>query len=242
MKTPKFIRMIALYGPWILHTLRFNLHYVPFRQAVKLPVLLVRPRFLNLNGQIRLEAPVRRGMVRIGVPKTTLFPKERTRLDLNGTLIFKGDCQISAGSVVNTRRDSVLVFGHQVDISDRARIICATQIEVGDYFNMSWESVLCDNDFHSMKSFADGKKRPATSPIIIAPRCWIGQNALVLKGTNLPAHTVVQAGAVVTRQLRCNEYSIIGGNPAQVLSEGKYYRDFKDDKPVIAKPEDRQPS
>lgn len=242
MKELKFFRTLALYGPWILHTLRFNLHYFPFRQAIKLPVLLVRPKFLHLNGQIRLEAPVRRGMVRIGAPKTTLFPKERTRLELNGTLVFKGDCQISAGSAINTRQDSLLVFGHHIDISDRARIICWRQIEVGDYFNMSWECVLCDNDFHSLKNIADGQKRPASAPIIIGPCCWIGQNALILKGTELPEHTVVQAGAVVTRQLHCATYSIIGGNPARVLSEGKYYRDFKDDKPVIAKPEDLQPS
>lgn len=242
MKTRKFFRMLTLYGPWILHTLRFNFHYFPFSQAVKLPILLVRPRFRHLDGAIQLDAPVRRGMVRIGVPKTTLFPKERTLLDLNGTLVFKGDCQISAGSVINTRKDSLLVFGHQVDISDRARIICSMQIEMGDYFNMSWESVLCDNDFHCLKSIADGKKRSATAPIRIGPYCWIGQQALVLKGTELPEHTVVQAGAVVTRQLHCAAYSIIGGNPARVLSERKYYRDFKDDKPIIPKPEDRQPS
>ena len=222
--------------PWILCSIRFNLHYFPFRVALKLPVLLMRPRFVHLGGSIQLDGRVHTGMVRIGHSTTSLFPRERVRLDLNGTIIFKGDCQISSGSVILTGKNSVLTFGNQVNLSDRSTLICFHRVDLGDYFNMSWECTLCDNDFHSLKRTDTGEKTIPYAPIQIGPYCWMGQRSTLLKGVTLPAYTTVQAQALVTRRIHCPERSIIGGNPARVLSEGKYFRDFRDDKPRYVNP------
>lgn len=37
---------------YIIPTIYFNFHYLPFKQAVKLPILLYKPHFLNLKGKI----------------------------------------------------------------------------------------------------------------------------------------------------------------------------------------------
>lgn len=48
----KLIFQFLLYLPW---TIRFNFHYLPFRVAMKLPVILYRPKLLSLNGLVTIS-------------------------------------------------------------------------------------------------------------------------------------------------------------------------------------------
>ena len=52
-------------------------------------------------------------------------------------------------------------------------------------------------------------------PIIIGNDCWIGTRVIVLPGVSIGSHSIVAAGAVVTKSFP--EYSIIGGVPAKLL-------------------------
>ena len=38
----------------ILQSVYFNFHYLPFRQAVKLPILLYKPKLLELQGNVKI--------------------------------------------------------------------------------------------------------------------------------------------------------------------------------------------
>lgn len=52
--------------------------------------------------------------------------------------------------------------------------------------------------------------------IYIGDDCWIGMNAVILPGVTLGNHTVVGAGAVVTKSVP-EGYCILAGNPAKVI-------------------------
>jgi acetyltransferase-like isoleucine patch superfamily enzyme len=52
--------------------------------------------------------------------------------------------------------------------------------------------------------------------IRIGAYCWVGANAVILSGVQLGDHTVVAAGAVVTRSFP-EGCCIVGGNPARVI-------------------------
>jgi hypothetical protein len=52
--------------------------------------------------------------------------------------------------------------------------------------------------------------------IIIGKHCWIGMNSVILPGIILGDHTVVGAGAIVTKSFP-EGYVVIGGNPANVI-------------------------
>lgn len=54
-------------------------------------------------------------------------------------------------------------------------------------------------------------------PIRIGANCWIGAGAIVTAGVQLGDHTVVAAGAVVTKSFAGNV--IIGGSPAKIIRE-----------------------
>ena len=77
---------------------------------------------------------------------------------------------------------------------------------------------ILDNDFHPIDPQArraDIKEQIGTGPVIIGKNCFIGCNALILKGTVLGDNCVVGAGAVVSGVFEDN--CVIAGNPARVI-------------------------
>jgi acetyltransferase-like isoleucine patch superfamily enzyme len=61
--------------------------------------------------------------------------------------------------------------------------------------------------------------------IIISDNCWIGAGAIILPGVHLGNHTIVAAGAVVTKSFS-DENCILAGNPALVRKKiGRYEPD-----------------
>ncbi|MHC3995080.1 acyltransferase [Thiomicrolovo sp. ZZH C-3] len=61
-----------------------------------------------------------------------------------------------------------------------------------------------------------------TEPIIIKKNSWIATNAIVLAGVELGEHTVVAAGAIVTKSFPEGN-QVLAGNPAKVVKKlGEY--------------------
>lgn len=52
-------------------------------------------------------------------------------------------------------------------------------------------------------------------PIIVEDDVWIGNNAIILSGITIGKGAIVAAGSVVTKNVE--PYSIVGGNPAQLI-------------------------
>ena len=108
-------------------------------------------------------------------------------------------------------------IGNQVGISG-ATIYARKEITIGDNTNIGGNVKRLDNDFHPIEAEArlkDDKDRIGTAPIHIGKNCFIGCNALILKGTQLGDNCVVGAGAVVCGKFEAN--SVIAGNPARVI-------------------------
>lgn len=52
--------------------------------------------------------------------------------------------------------------------------------------------------------------------VVIGDECWIGSNAVILPGVKLGKHTIVGAGAVVTKSFP-EGWCVLGGVPAKVI-------------------------
>lgn len=57
----------------------------------------------------------------------------------------------------------------------------------------------------------------STSPIVVENDCWIGANVVLTAGVRIGKHTVIAAGAVVTKDIPA--YSVAVGNPARVIKK-----------------------
>lgn len=94
-------------------------------------------------------------------------------------------------------------------------------IEIGDYTIVAPNVGIAgfNHDIYDISRF-EGK-----GGVKIGRYCWLGMNAVVLPGVNLGDHTIVAAGAVVTKSFP-DGYCVLGGNPARKL------RDIERDKVV----------
>nr|WP_288788550.1 DapH/DapD/GlmU-related protein [uncultured Fibrobacter sp.] len=59
--------------------------------------------------------------------------------------------------------------------------------------------------------------KPKKVAVKIGNRVWIGNNATILKGTEIGENSVVAAGAVVSGKFPANV--ILGGVPAKIIGE-----------------------
>lgn len=85
-------------------------------------------------------------------------------------------------------------------------------IELGDY-TLVGPNVVIVSASHSIYDYSEHEE---CGPIRIGRYCWIGANAVILPGVELGDHTVVAAGAVVTKSVP-QGYCVLGGTPARVI-------------------------
>ena len=57
----------------------------------------------------------------------------------------------------------------------------------------------------------------STKPVVIGDDVWIGANAVILPGVTIGTHSIVAAGAVVTKDVP--DYSLVAGVPAKVIKQ-----------------------
>ena len=77
-----------------------------------------------------------------------------------------------------------------------------------------------DHDFHSLdaavRRTSQDRLNVRSKPVVIEDDCFIGTNAIILKGTHLGERTIVAAGSVVFG-LDVPPDSLVKGNPAVVV-------------------------
>lgn len=61
------------------------------------------------------------------------------------------------------------------------------------------------------------EQKIVTKPIVIEDDCWIAANAVITAGVTIGKHSVVAAGAVVTKNVL--PYSVVVGNPAKMIKQ-----------------------
>jgi acetyltransferase-like isoleucine patch superfamily enzyme len=110
-----------------------------------------------------------------------------------------------------------------------ARIICDSEIFIGDYALISWNVVLMDS-YRVPLNLLDRRReleliprrQPRSAcasvpakPIYIERNVWIGFDACVLPGVTIGEGSIIGAKSVVTQNVP--PFTIAAGNPAQVI-------------------------
>lgn len=72
--------------------------------------------------------------------------------------------------------------------------------------------ITANHDFTCLLNHTQGKD------IVLGDHCWIGMNAVLLPGVQLGPHTIVGAGAVVTKSF-LEGYCVVAGNPARIIKK-----------------------
>lgn len=99
------------------------------------------------------------------------------------------------------------------------QICCTKNITIGRNVWVGANVTIYDTDFHPVDPYERLRlDTPAKSAeVIIDDGVWIGANAMILKGVHIGKCSVIAAGSIVTKDVP--EFSVFGGNPAQMISE-----------------------
>ena len=99
-------------------TLYFNFKYLPFRRAVRFPILISRHcRVRKAGGTAEILAPVHFGMIRFGMDGVGIFDNRRSRSiwQVEGKLVFEGRAFIGHGCKISVARGGGIAFGRQFE-------------------------------------------------------------------------------------------------------------------------------
>ncbi len=155
-------------------------------------------------------------LVSIGIGYTGIMHKrDRTYLNIEGTLIIKGKYSIGRGCRIAIGKDAVVTIGSGGFINFNTNLIISNALHIGDNCSISWNCQFLDDDYHTINY--PGKKESENS-INIGNKVWIGSGAQIYKGTIIPDGCVIASNSVV-RGVFTTENTLIGGNPAKVIKE-----------------------
>ena len=112
-------------------------------------------------------------------------------------------------------------IGNGVIILFRFQCNAAESVTIGDNVLIASNVLITDSDHIVEPGGLPVTRNPkfVTRPVVVEPNCWIGQNAVILKGVTIGRESIVGANSVVTRDVA--PYSIVGGNPARLIKRNE---------------------
>ncbi len=110
-----------------------------------------------------------------------------------------------------------IVIGDGCVIQFRFQCNAARSVRIGRNVLIASNVLITDSDHIVEPGGLPATKngRFVTCPVTIEDNCWLGQNAVILKGVTIGHDSIVGANSVVTRNVP--PCSVVGGNPARVI-------------------------
>lgn len=109
-----------------------------------------------------------------------------------------------------------VVIGDHTRIGLRNTII--GPVTIGQHVNLAQGIVVTAlNHNYSIPDQRIDQQGVTTAAVTIGNDCWIGANAVILPGVTIGEHSVVAAGAVVTKDVP--SHSLVAGVPARIIKQ-----------------------
>lgn len=203
----------------LLSIIYFNFKYLPFRQAIHLPILLRKPKIkFGKNARIIIDTPKAcYGMITLGKYEVDLYEDNGIVLDIDGTLVFKGNCSIGNQSKLSVGGASTVTFGNGFQATSALKMVSYQKITFEENVVIGWDNLIFDTDIHQLASHITGEKYPLNDDIFIGKNSWIACKCITLKGTYLPQNSIVSAGSLLNQKYNDEGYNMYAGRPAKIV-------------------------
>lgn len=140
-------------------------------------------------------------------------------MEIGNNVRIVGPCRIEA---IVTHNGEIFTphirIGNNANIEAKSHIGAIDSIIIEDNVLMGSNILITD---HAHGDICDILMPPIKRPLYskgsikIEHDCWLGENCVILSGVTLGHHSIVGAGAIVTKS--CPPYSVLGGNPAHII-------------------------
>ena len=233
MNVVPFLKRIWNHRPifrYLLHSIYFNFHYLPYRQAIKLPILVYKPHFLSLKGTVKIECEhVYMGMIRLGFRTCGIYPNAGfTWENLGGSVIFQGECLVGNDSYLSFGTKTHVIFGDDFRNTAALKLVSYKGIKFGIKTRMGWGTLIMDTNFHPLYDMKRDVYKKASGPIEIGDYNWFGTQCKIMHSVKTPERCIFGMNTVVTRNCVMKSYCVMGGEPVRILTEN-VMRDYDHD-------------
>lgn len=209
-------------------TIYLNLKVLPFRDAIKMPILLFGKCYLQISKSARAEfigEKILFASVFIGNSSSSVWGTNIRQLPTtvlwDGLITFSGKKQfIGNGSVLSVCKGAHLHLGDHILINNNAKLCCQHKIFIDDLAEFSWDTQIFDTNFHYIideKGYICRK----CGNIHIGKNCWIGYRSTIQKGTYLEDNSIVASNSLVNKDFAGIKDGLFAGLPAKLLSTGR---------------------
>lgn len=206
-----------------LKTLWLNFKVLPFKSAIKCPIVVAYNTKIKNVGKIVFTNEIYPAMVSFGVIRISAFETTLNPLIFNnrGTLEIGGRLKIHHGAVFTIFKGATIKVGKRVGFGANSKVICSKSITFGNDVRCSWDTQIFDSDFHFLYNIEKNKYYPRTKEIVFGNDVFIGNGCTVGKGTVLPDGCVVSCISKVSGDFTNEGMNLlIAGNPAKVIKKG----------------------
>ncbi|MBN1806109.1 MAG: acyltransferase [Sedimentisphaerales bacterium] len=112
-----------------------------------------------------------------------------------------------------------IIIGDDCTILYRFQCNAAQSVRIGRNVLIASNVLITDSDHviepDGLPVTKNGKF--ITRPVLIDDNCWIGQNAVILKGVTIGRESIIGANSVVTHDVP--SHSVAAGNPARIIKK-----------------------
>ena len=209
----------------------FNLRHLPFSQAVKLPIIVCKPRLRDNSGSFIINGPVRFGMIRLGQFKVDLFPDNGIVIANRGTIVFNGKTYIGNDSVLTVGKRGKLEFGENFTATAGLKLACHYHVSFLRNVLVGWNTQIIDSSFHALTDVKSGGViRNGYGPVKVGHDVWIASGCKLYKNASIPDYCVVGADTSLNKPVDCEPYSLITNKREMVVKTTGKYRNRDDDR------------
>lgn len=203
----------------LIPSIYFCFKYLPFKQAIKLPILIYKPHFLKLQGSVIIDSDkVYFRMIKLGFFTSAIYPNSGITIKNEGRIIFKGKCHIGNDCYVIIGKQGHIEFGDGFRVTAGCKIVSECGISFGKQTWIGWAGLVIDTNFHPLYDTEKKKFKKAFGKICIGNNNWFGTQCVIMPSVQTPDHCIFGARTVVTRGGHYESYCVHGGSPVKVLS------------------------
>lgn len=203
----------------MLSSILFNFRHLPIKQAYKLPIWLRKPHLYSVKGVIRIDAPIRPGMIRLGGFGGHMYPDNGIHItQTGGVIVFKGSCMIGNNSFICQGKESTIIFGDGFMATTSLKLISLKSVEFGKKNIFGWDCVVMDTNFHPLYDVKKKEFRKGYGPIKIGNDNWFAAQCKVMHSVSTPKRCIFAFGSIITKSNSFEPYCVHGGNPIRILS------------------------
>jgi len=156
------------------------------------------------------------------------------RVVLDKPLQIDNPSAISIGNYTSITKDCILAdlnpgadsikkikIGEYCTFLYRFQCNAAESVTIGNYVLAASNVLITDSDHVVETAGIPVTKnfKLKSKPVVIGNNCWIGQNAVILKGVTIGDNCIIGANSVVVKDVDKN--SVVAGNPASLIRKIK---------------------